>query len=203
MVVKIMIEKENFLYSRYSPILISILILISFSGTSMARTNIDRIDKIDLTKWLDVPIIEAKAGEVLNVEFQVTSGGEIDVLLMKPSDYSEYQIAAKNRGTIKYIAQGSVIKKTNNKYNYTFTEGGDYQLVFDNTDVPKGGGSPIDQVEMTIKVSVSAPTSVSTPEPTGDQPYSVASTPMTTPKTSGFGAILAAFIILTLALRRR
>jgi len=195
-----MVGKIEFIHARFSIALIAILIIIAFCGTSLARTNVDRTITIDLNKFYNVPINEAKAGEVLNVEFQVTSGSDIDVLLMKPSDYADYQAAIQSRGTIKYIAQGSVIKKTNNKYTYTFTEGGDYQLVFDNTDVPKLGGSPNNQVEITLKVSVSAPSaSAKTPEPTGDKPYSV--TP--TPKTPGFEAILAAFVIVTLALRRR
>jgi hypothetical protein len=158
-----------------------------------------------LNSWLNIPINEAKAGEVLNVEFQVTSGGDIDVLLMTPSDYTDYQAAIMNRGPIKYIAEGSVIKKTIKKYTYTFTDGGDYYLVFDNTDVPKGGGSPLDQVEMMLKVSVSAATAVSTPEPTEDRPYTVGETAVSTPapKTPGFEAIIAVFVIVTLALRRR
>lgn len=198
-----MVGKKEIINSMCSFGLIAILIIVAFSGISLAKTNVDRADKINLNKWLNVPIVEAKAGEVLNVEFQVTSGGDIDVLLMKPSDYTDYQAAIKNRGPIKYIADGSVIKQTINKYTYTFTEGGDYNLVFDNTDVPKGGGSPMDQVEMTLKVSVSAPTTGNTPEPTGDIPYSVGATPTSAPRTPGFEAIVAAFIIVTLALRRR
>lgn len=195
-----MVEKIEFIHTRFSIALIAILIIIAFSGTSLARTNVDRTITIDLNKFYNVPINEAKAGEVLNVEFQVTSGSDIDVMLMKPSDYTDYQAAIQSKGPIKYIADGSVIKKTNNKYTYTFTESGDYQLVFDNTDVPKLGGAPNNQVEMTLKASVSAPSaSANTPEPTGDKPYSVASTP----KTPGFEAILAAFVIVTLALRRR
>jgi len=199
-----MYGKKEFIYARYSLVLIAILILIAFSGTSLAKTNVDRTVTIDLNKFHNVPIIEAKAGEILNVEFQVTSGSDIDVLLMTPSDYTEYQAAIQNRGTIKDIEQGSVLKKTNNKYTYTFTEGGDYQLVFDNTDAPKLGGSPNNQVEMTLKVSVSA-APVSTPEPTEDKPYTVGETPVSTPapKTPGFEGIIAAFVIVTLVMRRR
>lgn len=199
-----MTGKKRFIYSISCLALLAILLTIAFSGTSLARTNVDRTVTIDLTKYYNVPIIEAKAGEVLNVEFQVTSGGDIDVLLMTPSDYAEYQAAIQNRGTIKYIANGSVLKKTNNKYTYSFAEGGDYQLVFDNTDVPKFGGSPMNQVEMTLKVSVSA-APIRTPEPTVDKPYTVGETsvPTSAPKTPGFEAILAAFVIVTLVLRRR
>jgi hypothetical protein len=196
-----MVGKNKIIYSMCSA-LIAMLIIVAFSGSSLAKTNFDRPVTIDLNKWFNLPINEVKAGEVLNVEFQVTSGSEIDVMLMKPSDYADYQAAIQNRGPIKYIADGSVIKKTNNKYTYTFTEGGDYQLVFDNTDVPKLGGSPNNQVEMKLKVSVT-PSSVNTPEPTVDKPYSVATTPTPAPKTAGFEAILAAFVIVTLVLRRR
>jgi hypothetical protein len=199
-----MVGKKELIYNRYSLVLISILILIAFSGTSLARTNVDRTVTIDLTKYYNVPIIDAKAGEVLNVEFQVTSGSEIDALLMTPSDYSEYQAAIQNKGTIKYISDGSVLKQTINKYSYKFTEDGDYQLVFDNTDAPKFGGSPNNQVEMTLKVSVSA-APVIAQEPTADKPYTVGETAVSTqsPKTPGFEAILAAFVIVTLVLRRR
>lgn len=178
--------------------LTAIFIIVAISGPSLARTNYSMTKTIDLGKFYNVPIIEAKEGEILNVEFQVTSGSDIDVLLMKPTDFDEYQTAVKNRGPIKYIVDGSVLKKTYYKYTYTFAEAGDYQLVFDNTDVPKGGGSPNNQVEMTLKVSVTAPPATpNTPEPTGDIPYSV------TPKSPGFEAILVAFVIVTLALRRR
>ncbi|MCZ7401543.1 MAG: emp24/gp25L/p24 family protein [Candidatus Methanoperedens sp.] len=190
-----MVGKKEISYSICSLVLIGIFIIVAFSGTSLARTNYDMTKTIDLNKFFNVPIIEAKAGEVLNVEFQVTSGSDIDVLLMTPSDFADYQNAIKNSGPIKYIAVGSVLKSNYKKYTYTFVEGGDYQLVFDNTDVPKSGGSPLNQVEMNLKVSVSA--TPLTPEPTGDIPYSV------TPKASGFEAILAAFVIVTLALRRK
>jgi hypothetical protein len=75
--------------------------------------------------------------------------------------------------------------------------------VFDNTDVPKLGGSPKGQAEMNLKVLVSAATPVSTSESAGDIPYSVEATPTTAPKTPGFEAILAAFVIVILVLRRR
>ena len=192
-----MATKEIGLARNFKTICIALLILIAFSNISFAKTNYVLTKIIDTNKFYNVPIVEAKAGEVLNVEFQVTSGSDIDVLLMKPSDFADYQAAIQSKGPIKYIADGSVLKKTNSKYTYTFKEDGDYQLVFDNTDVPKGGGSPTNQVEMTLKVSVSAATSGNTPIPTGDIPYAV------TPKTSGFEAILAAFIIVTLALRRK
>ena len=199
-----MVGKKEFIYPMCSLALIAILIVVAFTGTSLARTNVDRSSVIiNLNNWLNVPIVEAKAGEVLNVEFQVTSGSDIDVLLMKPSDYEEYQAAIPNRGPIKYIAEGSVLKNINKKYTYTFTEGGDYELVFDNTFVPKLGGSPNNQVEMKFKVSVSAPVSGNTPEPSKDKPYSAGETSSSASKTPGFEGILAAFVILTLVLRRR
>jgi len=100
---------------------------------------------------------KVKAGDILNVEIQVTSGSAVDVLLMKPSDFADYQNAIQQRGTINYIADGSLTGITSRKYSYKFTEPGDYYLVIDNTDIPKGGGLPLNQVEMDVKVSVQTP----------------------------------------------
>ncbi|MCX9085041.1 MAG: hypothetical protein OIN87_09625 [Candidatus Methanoperedens sp.] len=193
-------KKINGIEQYFKIICVAFLILIIFSNISGARTNFSQTRTIDLGKFYNIPVIEAKAGEILNVEFQVTSGSDIDVLLMTPSDYAEYEAAIKNKGTIKYIVNGSLLKKTNGKYTYTFENGGDYQLVFDNSDVPKFGGPPLNQVELNLKVLVSASTAVSTPEPK-DIPYTVVVT--TTPKSGGFEAILVAFVIVTLAIRRK
>lgn len=179
-------KKEINVYNRYLVIAwIAFFILVASSGTSFAKTNIDRTITIGLDKFYDVPMLDVKAGDILNVEIQVTSGGAVDVLLMKPSDFADYQNAIQQRGTINYLADGSLTGITSRKYSYKFTEAGNYHLVIDNTDIPKGGGSPLDQVEMNVKVSAE------TPEPTPP------------PKISGFEAIIAAFVIVTLAIRRK
>ncbi|MCX9082328.1 MAG: hypothetical protein OIN83_09045 [Candidatus Methanoperedens sp.] len=144
-------------------------------------------------------MIEVKAKEVLNVEMQVTSGSAVDVLLLKPSDYSEYQNAITQiGGNVDYIANGSSIRVTTGKYTYTFQEAGDYFLVIDNTDVPKGGAPPSNQVEINLKVRIDAPT-MQTESTSG----SSGSTPSSTqpPKTPGFGAIISAFVIIVLFFR--
>ncbi|HEX7628365.1 MAG TPA: hypothetical protein VF354_05540, partial [Candidatus Methanoperedens sp.] len=80
-----------------------------------------------------------------------------------------------------------------------FQDAGDYHLVLDNTDVPKGGASPLDQVEINLKVTVEPP---STPGSTTSE--SSATQSSTQPqKTSGFEAILAAFAIGMLVLRKK
>jgi len=200
-------KKEIAVYHRCLVITgIALIVMIAFSGTSFAKTNIDRTITIDMNKFFDVPMAEVKAGDILDVELQVTSGSAIDALLMKPSDYADYPNAITQRGTINYIANGSSKGVTSKKYTYTFTEAGDYHLVIDNTDVPKGGASPMDQVEMNLKVMVSTPsTPISTPSVSVAAPSeSVAAPSSTQPqKTSGFEAILAAFGIVMLALRKK
>ena len=89
------------------------------------------------------------------------------------------------KGTINYLANGSSLGTTSIKYSYKFPENGDYYLVFDNTDVPKGGGSPTNQVEINLKVSVVTPV------------------PTEQPKTSGFEAILAVFVIFVLIMWKK
>lgn len=199
-------KKEIIGYRSYLIITgIAFLLLVTFCGISAAKPiNIDKDYLISLSKYDKVFLEEVKAGSVLNVEIQVTTGGDIDVLLMKPSDFENYKNAIAQRGSINYIADGSLIGQRNKKYTYTFQEAGDYYLVLDNTDVPKGGGSPLDQVEMNLKVKVDAPstdkptTSVltpsgSTPTPSSTQP----------PKTPGFEAIPGALVIVVLALRKK
>ena len=198
-------KKEITVYHRCLVITgIALIVMIAFSGTSFAKTNIDRTITISLNKFFDVPMVEVKAGDILDVELQVTSGGAIDVLLMKPSDYADYQNAIAQRGTINYIANGSLKSVTSKKYAYTFPEAGDYRLVRDNTDVPKGGGSPMDQVEINLKVTVSTPSTSTSSASVAAPSESVAAPSSTQPqKTSGFEAILAAFGVVMLALRKK
>lgn len=184
---------------------IAFLLLIALCGISSAKPiNIDKPVLIDLGKYNQVFLEEVKAGSILTVEIQVTTGGDIDVLLMKPSDFENYKNAIAQRGSINYIANGSIIGQRIKKYTYTFQEAGDYYLVLDNTDVPKGGGSPLNQVEMDLKVNVEPP-SVDKPTTSGSTPSGSDSTPSSTqpPKTSGFEAILGAFVIVMLALRKK
>ncbi len=171
---------------RYVSVTIMTLILIMMSvGTTSAKVNLDQTKTIDLNKFYEIPMNEIKAGDVVNVELQVTSGSPIDILLMKSSSYPEYLNAITQRGTINYLADGSSLATTSIKYSYKFPENGDYYLVVDNTDVPKGGGSPTNQVEINLKVSVV------TPAPTEQ------------PKTSGFEAILAVFVIFVLIMWKK
>jgi hypothetical protein len=192
-------KKEIYRYRSYL-ICIAFLLMIALSGISSAKTNFDRPITISLDKYYEVPMSEVKAGEILNVEMQVTSGSAVDVLLMKPSDYADYQNAIKQKGTVNYIANGSSLGVTTKKYTYTFQEAGDYYLVIDNTDAPKGGGPPMNQVEMNLKVRVEAP---QTPSTSGSTPSGSDLTPSSTqpPKTPGFEAIISAFVIVVLFFR--
>ena len=179
---------------------IALLLLIILSGISSAKAiNIDRTDLIKLNKYNDIFLEEVKAGSILNVEIQATTGGDIDVLLMKPADFENYKNAIAQRGNINFIPDGSKIRERVIKYTYKFQDAGDYHLVLDNTDVPKGGASPLDQVEINLKVTVEPP---STPGSTTSE--SSATQSSTQPqKTSGFEAILAAFAIGMLVLRKK
>lgn len=161
-------KKEIYRYRSYLTCIgIAFLLMIMLSGISFAKTNFDRPVTISLNKFFEVPMGEVKAGEILNVEMQVTSGSAVDVLLLKPSDYTEYQNAITQiGGNVNYIANGSSISVTSKKYTYTFPEAGDYYLVIDNTDVPKRGAPPMDQVEMNLKVRVDAAT-MQTPSTSG------------------------------------
>ncbi|MDL5501628.1 MAG: hypothetical protein QSU88_00265, partial [Candidatus Methanoperedens sp.] len=147
--------------------IMALIFIFVSAGTSYAKTNIDQTRTIDLNKYYELPMNEVKAGDVMSVDLQVTSGSPIDVLLMKSAGYPEYLNAVTQRGTINYLADGSTLGTTSIKYSYKFPESGDYYLVIDNTDVPKGGGSPTNQVEIHLKVSVVTPAQTEPPKISG------------------------------------
>ncbi len=136
-------------------ILMALFLLLSFAAS--ARVTLNQARTIDLGKFYAISMNEVAAGDVLNVDVQVNSGSPIDILLLKSSDYPEYENAVKQHGTFNYLAEGSTLATTSIKYSYRFKENGDYVLVIDNTDVPKGGGAPNGQVETTLKISTVTP----------------------------------------------
>lgn len=182
-----------------------ILMAIFASTAEAARVNIDQTRTIDLEKYYEIPLTEVKQGDVLNVEIQVTSGSAIDALVMKSSDYAGYLNAYKSRGTFNYIEEGSMKGQTTLKYSYKFKEAGDYYLVLDNTEVPKGGAPPQNQVEMTLKVSVTTPaTTEGSNEGSTESPAeSPTESSNESPKTPGFGLVLSVISILSLVLIRK
>ncbi len=198
-------KKEMKGYRRYLIYTgIAFLLLITLSGISSAKTiNIDKTVLINLNKYNDVFLEEIEAGSILNVEIQVATGNDIDVLLMKPADFENYKNAIAQRGNINYIPDGSIISERVIKYTYTFQDAGDYHLVLDNTDVPKGGGSPLDQVEMNLKVKVEPPSTSGSTQSESSATQSSTQSSTQAQKTSGFEAILAAFAIAMLVLRKK
>jgi len=190
------IKKKSMVYQHYAPVLTIALVLITASaGMAYAKVDIDRTKIIDLNKFFEIPMNEVKAGDVMNVEIQVTSGGPVDILLMKSSDYPQYPNAIQQRSAINYVADGSSLGTTSIKYSYKFKENGDYYLVIDNTDLPRGGGSPMNQVEINLKVAVVTPAAAAQTPATSEQSET------SQPKTSGFEAILAAIVIVALVVR--
>lgn len=196
-----MINKRIILIST----IVFILMAIFASTAEAARVNIDQTRTIDLEKYYEIPLTEVKQGDVLNVEIQVTSGSAIDALVMKSSDYPGYLNANKQKGTFNYIEEASMKGQTTLKYSYKFKEGGDYYLVLDNTDVPKGGAAPQNQVEMTLKVSVTTPaTTEGSNEGSTESPAESSSGSSTgSPKAPGFGFISAILVMAALVVVRK
>ena len=83
------IKKKSMINQRYVLVTVMALILMMMSvGTTFAKVNFDQTKTIDLNKFYEIPMNEVKAGDVMNVDLQVTSGSPIDVLLMKSSRLS-------------------------------------------------------------------------------------------------------------------
>ena len=197
---EMMVHRNYLIYTG-----IALLLLITLSGISSAKTiNIEKPNLlINLNKYSSVFLEEVKAGSTLNVEIQVMTGGDIDVLLMKPADFENYKTAITQRGTINYIPDGSLISERIKKYTYTFQDAGDYYLVMDNTDLPKGGGMPLDQIEMNLKVKVEPPSTPGSTTSESSETQSSTHSSTQAQKTSGFEVILAAFAIAMLVLRKK
>jgi hypothetical protein len=159
--------------------------MIVSAGTTCAKVNIDTSLLISSNKFYDIPMNGVKAGEILNVEIKVSPGGPVDVLLMKSSDHPGYVNAVLQHGTFNYIEEASLKRITSQAYSYKFNDDGDYYLVIDNTDLPKDGGIPSDQVDVRLKVSVVEPA------------------PAGAPKISGFEVVLAGIVIIALVTRKK
>lgn len=132
--------------------LIAALVMVLVSGTALAQTSLDEVKNIelDLDTYDKISLMEIEAGDVLNVNIQVTNGGPIDVLLMKSSDYVDY-LAYRD---FDYYAGGSSYGIKSKSYSYTFPENDDYYLVMDNTNEPEGGATPTGTVALYAKITI-------------------------------------------------
>lgn len=200
------------------------LIMIMVGNTASAQINVDETKTIDKDGFYKIPLIGIKAGDILNVNVQVTEGGPVDIMLMLSSDYYKYMKATydihDNNWRFYVIPQGSSDSIKSKTYSYTFPEtpeDGPFYLVIDNTAVPVTGANPIGPVDVRIKITVEHPTPIPTFTPTPTYTSTPTLTPTwrtptpipiltstPTPKSPGFEAILVVFgIIMALVLRRR
>lgn len=136
--------------------IIAALVMIIVGGTTLAEINLDETKSIDTDIYYEISLTGIEAGDVLNVNIQVTKGGPVDVMLMKSSDYVNYLKAAQSEqgGTFNYYVDGSSTSVRSKKYSFTFPENGDYYLVMDNTVNPIGGADPIGAVDVHVKITV-------------------------------------------------
>ncbi len=195
--------RKNIIEFYLTAILIAFLIMAAFSGISQAKVNIDWQKTIDLNKYLEIPLVEVKAGDIMDVSIQITSGGEVDLFLMTPSEFETYKAAIKQMGAISYVADGSILKTTYKQYTYTFKDPGDYYFVIDNTYEPKGGASPLNQVELSLKLSVTTPTGGAPSNPALTQAASEGASSTPVQKTPGFEWIISTFVIIIVAIWKK
>lgn len=135
------------------------LVMIILEGTVLAAVNLDETKTIDIDMYYEISLTGIQAGDILNVNVQVTKGGPVDVLLMKSSDYVNYLKAVQSEqgGIFNYYVDGSSDSVKSKTYSVTFPESGEYYLVVDNTDNPAGWASPAGSVDVRTKVTVVPP----------------------------------------------
>jgi hypothetical protein len=162
---------------------LAVLAILMFEGTTLAEINMDETKTIGMDMYYELSFTGIQAGDVLNVNVQVTKGGPVDVLLMKSSDYVDYLKAAQseNGGTFKYYIDGSSDNIKSKTYSFSFPESGDYYLVVDNTNNPTSGANPTGDVDVRARITVVPPVE----------------------ETPGFDAILGIFSIVLLVVITR
>jgi hypothetical protein len=136
--------------------IIAALVIIIVGGTTLAQINLDETKSIGMDMYYEISLTGIEAGEVLNVNIQVTKGGPVDVLLMKSSDYVKYLTATQSEqgGIFSYYVDGSSDSIKSKTYSFTFPENGDYYLVIDNTVNPIEGANPTGAVDVRAKITV-------------------------------------------------
>ncbi len=155
-------SRKNSEVSNWCPIRLSViatLVMIVVSGVTLAQINLDETKSIGMDMYYEISLNGIEAGEVLNVNIQVTKGAPVDVLLMKSSDYVKYLTAAQSGqgGIFNYYVEGSSDSIKSKTYSFTFPENGDYYLVIDNTVNPIGGANPTGAVDIHAKITVVSP----------------------------------------------
>ncbi len=162
---------------------LAVLAILMFEGTTLAEINMDETKTIGMDMYYELSFTGIQAGDVLNVNVQVTKGGPVDVLLMKSSEYVKYLTATQSEkgGLFKTYVDGSSNNIKSKTYSFAFPESGDYYLVIDNTNNPTSGANPTGDVDVRARITVVPPAE----------------------ETPGFDAILGIFSIVLLVIITR
>ena len=170
-------------YQKHVFLILSALAIFTFmsTGAVLADETFDETKELEMDSWAELPITETKAGDTIDFDIQVTSGGSIDVFLLTAMEYVAY-----NRGDdVNFIDGGSAFDIKGKKYSYTFDKEGDYFIVLDNAE-GYGGANPTGPVDVRLRLEL---TNVSVPEPIAEPIAEPVETeaPAPAPKTPGFG----------------
>lgn len=136
--------------------LLAVLVILMLDGTTLAEINLDEVKTIGMDMYYELSFTGIQAGDVLNVDIEVTKGGPVDILLMDSQDYVNYLRAAESEkgGTFKYYVDGSSDNIKRKTYSFAFPKSGDYYLIIDNTNSPLKGANPTGDVDVHEKITV-------------------------------------------------
>ena len=97
----------------------------------------------------------ADAGAVINVDLDVTAGGNVDLFLMDSGYFAEYQNFVNGTAIVfHYYGVGSALNILSKSYNFTIPEYGTYYVVVDNVkDNISGEAVPTGAVTVKIKIT--------------------------------------------------
>ena len=130
-----------------------IFAFVLLSGCSTEQVLVDESSTVP-ADYFKVYGFTGTEGAVISVEFEVISGGNVDLFLMNEGGYEEYQGVINGTGSVfHYYVAGSVLNTQGKNYEFELPSDGTYYIVIDNlTSGVEGEATPSDDVTFQIKV---------------------------------------------------
>ena len=154
------------------PTLCALIIFLSVISNNpvFADINVDETEYIEINRDHVFQLEGLKTGDVLNMEFEITSGGAVDLFLVDAINYDRYQndimieIVIDENGD-QVLAQN--VKSS--KLNLAIDVAGDYYMIVENDD-RYGLANPTGPVTIHTKITINSndgtSTSIQTSTPT-------------------------------------
>jgi len=138
-------------------LLMSTVLISNASATSYDESKSIRIEE---GQYWTLFLSGLSSGDDIDVEIDVTEGGNVDVMIMDSINFNSFKDAS-NAGYGEWMNIKLVKNTKGTSISVSAPEDGDYYVVIDNTDVPSGGASPSGYVDVTVDIQAGTSASFS------------------------------------------